>query len=135
MCPFSWIGPLPSKIPSCAPVRYISYKVIHTCHTYMTLEKKGSSNVEHFFKLRDLEWEGARLESLFSVRGRRFPTSNLRARKSRPRISSPCEMVHCQVCCSNSARLIGRCAHGSVIARGRSSARTASFPVCGRGIS
>ena len=73
MCPFSWIGPLPSKIPSCAPVRYISYKVIHTCHTYMTLEKKGSSKVEHFFRLRDLEWEGARLKSLFSVRGRRFP--------------------------------------------------------------
>ena len=30
---------------------------------------------------------------------------------------------------SNSARLIGRCAHGSFLARGRSSVRTTYFPV------
>ena len=46
-------------------------------------------------------------------------------------LASPPHMkwVIFQVHFSNSARFIGRCAHGSLLARGRSSARTTYFPL------
>ena len=70
-------------------------------------------------------WIAARLESLFSARGRYFSPSNLRTWKNHPALPPPYEMTYF----SNSARLIGRCAHGNLFARGRSSARTTYFPV------
>ena len=70
-----------------------------------------------------------RLESLFSARGRYFSQTDLRAWKAT--LASPPNMKWdtFQVQFSNSARVIGLCAHGSLLARGRSSACTTYFSV------
>ena len=62
------------------------------------------------------------LESLLSER-KIFSPSNLRAWKCQPFTASPHEMAYF----SRFLRLIGRCAHGSLLACGRSSAPTTYF--------
>ena len=81
--------------------------------------KEINANIEHFYEL----------ESLLSARGRYFSQSDLRAWKTT--LASPPHMKWAtfQVYFSNSARVIGYCAHSSLLVRGRSSARTTYFPV------
>ena len=63
------------------------------------------------------------------LRGRYFSPSNLRAWKTVFASSPHMKWNIFQIHFSNSTRLIRRCAHGSLLARGRSSARTTYFPV------
>ena len=71
----------------------------------------------------------ARLESFFSARGRYSRHQSCALGKTV--LASPPHMKWFifQVYFSSSARLIGRCTHGSLLARGRSSVRITYFPV------
>ena len=90
----------------------------------------------HYTILRMIVWLGQRIEDTipdwkdcFLPAEDIFPRQICALGKTIPALSSPYEMTYFQAYFSNSARLIGRCAHGSLFACGRSSARTTYFPV------